>query len=207
MKIWKKLGWVIFIFFAIAIGLYPYGYLLFDVLAEYGLLNTKPEVIKNDIVWAFQFKVHIYLGGIALLTGWSQFIKKWRDKRLKFHRLLGKTYIIVVLLSGVSGLYIAYFASGGIVAQLGFSGLALSWLYTTTKAYLTIRRKEINNHQKWMIRSYSLTFAAVTLRIWLPMFEHGFGMDFLSAYVIIAWLCWVPNILWAQWKVKRLGLV
>jgi len=24
--------------------------------------------------------------------------------------------------------------------------------------------------------------------------------------VIIAWLCWVPNIIWAQWKVKRLGL-
>jgi len=51
-----------------------------------------------------------------------------------------------------------------------------------------------------------LTFAAVTLRIWLPLFQYGFGMDFVTAYVIIAWLCWVPNIIWAQWKVKRLGL-
>ena len=95
------------------------------------------------------------------------------------------------MLSGVSGLYIAYYANGGIVAQLGFTGLALSWLYTTSKAYLTIRRKEIDNHRKWMIRSYALTFAAVTLRIWLPMLQYGFGMEFESAYVIIAWLCWV----------------
>lgn len=74
-------------------------------------------------------------------------------------------------------------------------------------AYLTIRKKEINNHQKWMIRSYALTFAAVTLRIWLPLFQYGFGMDFLTAYMIIAWLCWVPNIIWAQWKTKNLKLI
>ena len=207
MKIWNKLGWTLFVFFAIGIGLYPYLYMLSDVLAENGLLARKSDDVKINIVWAFQFKVHIYLGGIALLTGWSQFIKKWRNKRLNFHRFLGKIYIIVVLLSGISGLYIANYAEGGIIAQLGFSGLALAWLYTTTKAYLTIRRKEIDNHQKWMIRSYALTFAAVTLRIWLPMFQNGFGMEFNDAYVIIAWLCWVPNIIWAQWKVKRLGLV
>jgi len=206
MKVLNKIGWGFFVFFAIVVGLYPYGYLLSNVLAENGLLANKPDSIKENITWAFQFKVHIYLGGIALLTGWSQFIKRWRDTRLNFHRSLGKIYLIMVMLSGVSGLYIAYYADGGIISQLGFTGLALSWLYTTTMAYLTIRRKEINNHQKWMIRSYALTFAAVTLRIWLPLFQYGFGMDFVTAYVIIAWLCWVPNIIWAQWKVKRLGL-
>lgn len=204
MKILNKIGWGIFVFFAIGVGLYPYGYLLSDTLAENGLLSSKPDLIKENIIWAFQFKVHIYLGAVALLTGWSQFIKKWRNKRLNFHRNLGKVYIIVVLLSGISGLYIAYFAEGGIPAQLGFTGLALSWLYTTIMAYTSIRKKKINDHQKWMIRSYALTFAAVTLRIWLPMFQYGFGMDFISAYVIIAWLCWVPNTIWAEWKVRRL---
>lgn len=207
MKIWNKLGWVLFVFFAIGIGLYPYVYMLSDVLAENGLLAQKSEDVKSNIVWAFQFKTHIYLGGIALLTGWSQFIKKWRNKKLSFHRFLGKIYIIVVLLSGISGLYIAFYAEGGIVAQLGFTGLALLWLYTTIMAYTTIRKKDINAHQKWMIRSYALTFAAVTLRIWLPMFQNGFGMEFFQAYVIIAWLCWVPNIIWAEWKVRKMGLV
>jgi len=75
MKVLNKIGWVLFVFFAIAIGLYPYVYMLSDVLAENGLLAQKSAVIKDSIVWAFQFKVHIYLGGIALLTGWSQFIK------------------------------------------------------------------------------------------------------------------------------------
>ena len=206
MKIWNKVGWVFFILFAIVIGFYPYGYLLSDVLAENGLLASKTDAIKSNQIWQISFYIHILLGGMALLTGWSQFLTKFRNNNLKFHRLLGKIYIICVILSGTAGLYIAIFATGGIVAQLGFAGLAISWLYTTTNAYSSIRRKDIDAHKKWMIRSYALTFAAVTLRIWLPMFQYGFGMEFLTAYVIIAWLCWVPNLLWAEWKVRRISM-
>lgn len=33
----------------------------------------------------------------------------------------------------------------------------------------------------------------VTLRIWLPLLAVVYG-DFNKAYVVVAWLCWVPNI-------------
>jgi len=49
-----------------------------------------------------------------------------------------------------------------------------------------------------MIRSFALTLAAVTLRIYLPigiMLTHG---DLNTPYRAIAWLCWVPNILVAE---------
>ncbi|MCE7993358.1 MAG: DUF2306 domain-containing protein [Roseivirga sp.] len=204
MKFINILGWFFFILLAIVIGLYPFGYVISDTLTENGLLSQKPEGIRTDQIWYVQFYVHIILGGVALLTGWSQFLKRFRSKNLGTHRLLGKVYMIAVMLSGLSGLYIALYAEGGIVAKAGFAGLALSWLFTTSKAYIAVRRGQINPHKKWMIRSYALTFAAVTLRIWLPMFQFGFGMDFISAYVIIAWLCWVPNIIWAEWKVSRI---
>lgn len=202
----KKFGWFILIFFAIGVGLYPLGYTLSNDLEKFGLLSQKSDVIKSSQLWRLLFNLHIYFGGLALLVGWSQFIKKFRDKYLGFHRVLGKVYVIAVLLSGLSGFYIAIYAEGGWIAKLGFIGLASAWLFTTVLAYLTIKRTKINQHQKWMIRSYALTFAAVALRVWLPMFQEGFGMDFLSAYVIIAWLCWVPNLVWAEWKVRRLKL-
>jgi hypothetical protein len=54
-----------------------------------------------------------------------------------------------------------------------------------------------------MIRSYALTFAAVTLRIWLPL-GQVLHFDFVEAYRVIAWLCWVPNLLAAEWILNNL---
>ncbi len=206
MKALNISGWVLFILLSIGIGLYPWGYLISEVLAENGLLSSKLNAILESTIWNIQFYIHIFLGSVAMLTGWSQFIKKWRNKNIGFHRILGKIYIIACILSGLAGFYIGYFAEGGIVAQTGFMALAVVWLYTTSKAYFTIRKKNVDAHRKWMIRSYALTWAAVTLRLWLPLFQFGLGMEFIPAYVIIAWLCWVPNLVWAEWKIKRLSL-
>ncbi|GAB4428835.1 MAG: hypothetical protein OHK0039_47410 [Bacteroidia bacterium] len=54
--------------------------------------------------------------------------------------------------------------------------------------------------------SYAACFAAVTLRLWLPILTALLG-DFLPAYRIVAWLCWVPNLLVALaviwWQRRR----
>ena len=123
---------------------------------------------------------------------------------MSWHRFLGKTYLAAVLCSGAAALYIAMFANGGIVSVVGFGGLAMAWLFTTAQAYIAIRKKEIDSHQYWMIRSYALCFAAVTLRIWLPLFQLGLHMDFMEAYRIIAWLCWVPNLIVAEIIVRNI---
>jgi uncharacterized membrane protein len=196
----RILGWTLFIFFAVGVGLYPILYLLVDM--KQGFLGSKPAELLQRYPWQFAFYTHIFFGGIALLTGWSQFSKKLRNRYLDFHRTLGKVYVIVVTISGVTGLYIALFANGGLISILGFSGLAIAWLFTTTQAYLAIRKKDITQHEEWMIRSYAVTFAAVTLRIWLPFSQAVLAMDFIVAYRIIAWLCWVPNLLVAEWIVR-----
>jgi hypothetical protein len=66
------------------------------------------------------------------------------------------------------------------------------------------RRRRIDLHRAWMLRSYSLTFAAVTLRIWLPLSQVA-GLPFLPSYQAIAWLCWVPNLIVVEWFVLRAG--
>ncbi len=197
----KKIGWGAFVFLALIIGFYPLAYLLFDMTQ--GLLSSKPSEVHDNKYWKFEFYQHILCGGVALLIGWSQFSKVWRTKYVNTHRLVGKIYLIAVMLSGTAGLYISFFATGGLIASFGFGSLAIAWLFTSINAYLSIRKKEIHLHEQWMIRSYALTFAAVTLRIWLPTFQFALGMDFIFAYQIIAWLCWVPNLLVAEWIVKK----
>jgi hypothetical protein len=48
-----------------------------------------------------------------------------------------------------------------------------------------------------MIRSFALTAAAITLRIYLPLI-FVFHWNFSVAYPAIAWLCWIPNAIGAE---------
>lgn len=48
-----------------------------------------------------------------------------------------------------------------------------------------------------MIRSFALTFGAVTLRIYIPASQIA-GIPFALAYSAISWLAWVPNLLVAE---------
>lgn len=189
------------VIFAISIGLYPLLYLGTGV-REHGLLQTKPQEILHSLLWNIAFFIHISAGGFALLTGWLQFNPQRRNRHLKFHRVLGRFYAGAVALSGIAGLYVAFFATGGLISATGFGTLASCWLFTDFMAFKTAVHRQIDEHRRWMIVNYSLTFAAVTLRLWLPLFLAVFHFEFIPAYRIIAWLCWVPNLLLALWIIR-----
>lgn len=196
-----SVGYFLLAIFAIFIGLYPLRFIGLDY--DDSLLGNKPTDLLDSSIYLTAFYTHIFLGGLALLSGFTQFFKKIRTKRLILHKLLGKVYVISVMLSGIAGLYIAFFAAGGVISATGFAMLALLWLYTTTKAYASIKNGYLEKHQQWMIRSYALCFAAVTLRLYLPLFLGAFKMEFMPAYKIIAWLCWVPNLLVAEFIIRK----
>lgn len=206
-SIGNKIAWFFFGFFAVGVSLYPllYGYLAYIGVDEALRASKTAELLANAI-WNTGFYTHISFGGLALLVGWVQFSKRFRNANLKRHRAIGKMYIGAVLISGLAGFYIALYATGGIVAQLGFGSLALIWLYTTYRAYRTIKNGDVQKHEVFMIYSYAACFAAVTLRLWLPILTLAFG-GFIPAYRIVAWLCWVPNIVFAYFWVRRRGLV
>lgn len=200
----NKIAWFVFAFLGVGVGLYPLLYFFLD--RQFGLLASKSEELLADVFWNIGFYGHILLGGLALMIGWVQFSKKMRSRNLNLHRNLGKVYVIAAIISGICGIFIAFNATGGVITMLGFIGLGLVWLYTTLNAYFAIRKGDIQLHQGMMVYSYAACFAAVTLRIWLPLLTIAFG-DFTTAYRIVAWLCWVPNIIFAYFWVKRRGLI
>lgn len=200
----NKISFVIFAILCVGIGLYPLIYVVVD--GNFGLLQSKSSTLLSNNLWNIAFYTHIWLGGFALLIGWLQFVKRIRIKYVTIHKTIGKGYVISVLGSGFASLYIAHFATGGIIPAIGFICLGVIWLFTTIKAYVSIRNKQIQQHQKYMIFSYAACFAAVTLRIWLPLLTSLLG-EFIVAYKIVAWLCWVPNIIVAYIITRRLKLL
>jgi uncharacterized membrane protein len=199
----KKASWILIGIMGTLIGLYPLLYLLVD--RHFGLLASKSAELLSDTVWNIAFYGHILLGGLALLIGWLQFSGKLRKRRIKIHRAIGKLYVIAVLISGFCALYIAMHATGGIISILGFFSLGLVWLSSTILGFKAIKKGNIALHQKFMIYSYAACFAAVTLRIWLPLLTIAFG-EFLIAYRIVAWLCWIPNMIFAFFWVRKKGI-
>jgi uncharacterized membrane protein len=146
--------------------------------------------------------VHIFGSAIALAVGPLQLSARRRARSIELHRWLGRIYVAGVLCGGVAALVMARVSQGGLPAHVGFGLLGVLWLGSTAMAYARIRLGDQSAHREWMIRSYALTFAAVTLRIYLPV-SQAIGLPFEPAYQTISWLCWVPNLLVAEWLVLR----
>lgn len=165
-------------------------------------------VVHPDMRATFELQrtgiyAHVFGSVVALALGPFQFSARLRARRLALHRWSGRLYLGVgVLVGGLAGLFMAAHAFGGLAARLGFACLALGWLYTGLRAYLAIRARDIVSHRRWMVRNFALTFAAVTLRLWLPA-SMASGIAFELAYPVIAWLCWVPNLLVAELLFNR----
>ncbi|MNK22750.1 hypothetical protein D3C87_410310 [compost metagenome] len=148
------------------------------------------------------FYVHVYSSIFALMAG---FIAVFFDKKLKYlHRFSGRIYVFVTLfLSSLSGVYIGIFANGGLLAKVSFVLLGILWFYTTYKSYIEIRKGNIQQHQFWMWRSYALALSAITLRMWKVILVYLFHPNPMDVYQIIAWLGWIPNLLFVEYLIKK----
>ena len=194
----KAIGWVLLLLLAMLPVLVSLGYLTMD--PDNFTFTHQRGVYTAHITMLI---THVITAMLAILIGPFQFLPGLRKGRLlKVHRWLGRTYMLSILFGGLSGLYMAQFAYGGIISRLGFAALAILWLYSGYRAYRHIRNKEIEQHRDWMIRNYALTLAGLMLRVWVPL-SIPTGIDFAMAYRFIGWLCWVPNLFIAQWLVRR----
>ncbi len=150
--------------------------------------------------WLFQ--VHVMTGPAALVLAPFQFWRRMRVEMPTVHRWLGRVYVLMILFAGVSGLLVGFDAEGGPVAKSGFILLSILWLWVTAKGILCARARQFSQHRAWMIRSAALTFAGVMLRVWLPL-QLIAGVPFEIAYPLVAWACWVPNLLFAEIFLNR----
>jgi uncharacterized membrane protein len=146
---------------------------------------------------------HIMGGSGALLTGPWQFSRRLRLGNLALHRWLGRIYLCSVALGSVAAFALAIFSEEGWPTHFGFGLLAVIWFFTGWMAYRRALAGDVAAHREWMIRNFSLSLAAVTLRLYLIPLLVFAQWSFTHAYIFVAWMCWVPNILVAQWIIGR----
>jgi uncharacterized membrane protein len=155
------------------------------------------------------FYTHIVMAGIALAVGPFQFAKAIRNRHPRVHRWIGRTYVFSIAFGSVAAFVMSFFSEAGFVGFFGFGSLAVLWAWTTYRGYRAARDRDFASHQAWMIRSFALTFAAPTLRLWLGtligvfVLGGGTGDPFKAVYPAVPFLCWLPNIVVAELMINR----
>ncbi|GHH40483.1 DUF2306 domain-containing protein [Lentzea cavernae] len=147
--------------------------------------------------------IHAVPAGIALVTGPWQFVPKLRTRYPRLHRVTGRVYLVAVVVASLAAVYSSAVTKSGFALQVAFFVLIVAWLYTAAKAYTSIRRREVQMHRIWMIRNYTLTFAAVTLRLYqlplLALMNSVTWLEYREVYTSSAWLSLVGNVLIAEY--------
>jgi uncharacterized membrane protein len=199
---WRAVGWVLMLLGALLAA----GNAFFFALGD-GALNV--DGLHDSVQKTRMFEIaaigyaHTLGGAIATLVGPFQFLSSVRARYPRLHVWLGRIYLTCVGCSALGGLYLSPNSEARNTLGIAFIALALAWLYTGAKAYLTIRARDVPAHRRWMIRNYSLTYAAVTLRFQMPLLIGVFGFTPVMALNIDGWLCWVPNLILAEMWIRR----
>ncbi len=174
---WKRVGWILLLLG----GVFAAGNAVMFMLVDgHGVSRHQGPVLRHGASPG---------GGMRLavrsrrLIGPFQLITRLRTSWPRVHVWMGRTYLLAVLAGGLGGLYFAPMSTAGIVGSVGFTTLAVFWLYSGAQAYLAIRRGKVQVHRRWMLRNYALTFGAATLRIELPLLLIA-GVTFPAAYTI-----------------------
>jgi uncharacterized membrane protein len=186
------LPWLILLLIGVllAIGffaMFAFPYLLLDseVMARF----------EGRTAWIF---THVASGSIALFVGAPVLWMGAKRKSMSLHRKLGMVYLATVSISSITSFYLALTTEVNWVFGAGLFGLGCAWVITTGLGFIAIKRRLIQQHMEWMIRSYVVTFGFVFFRILvgiLTALEVGTLFERLTA---ASWFCWAFPLLFTE---------
>ncbi len=184
-------------------------YLMLRILGDYTALRDDVGFLrfKQAYVgfwwWKLAFYIHVFTAILALLAGFTQFSDQLLAEHGWWHRLIGRVYAYDILLVNFpSGMVLALCANGLLPGRIAFVLLDSLWFTFTLLGVRAARRGEFSRHRAFMIRSYALTFSAITLRTWKFVLVRTTAIDPVHLYMIDAWLGFVPNLLVAEWWIR-----
>ncbi len=201
MMKYKKLLWWLVCILSLSISLWSIRFIVYlstgypeinGIADKYtgGFLSHFKILFDDHKSW---FLTHVIGGLLALGIGPFQFSRQIRIKKPMIHKGLGFIYISSVLAGGIGGVMVGFHAFGDL-ARVGFITLAVLWLTTLYFSVYSLIKKDFVQHENWMFLNFALTFASVTLRLELGILM-GIGLSAYTAYQIVSWLCWIPNLI------------
>lgn len=144
---------------------------------------------------------HAICGSIALLLGAFQFSNRLRARYLAVHRTLGYVYVAGVAIAAPSAVLVAFVLPP---RELFMAAVVQSfgWMATTAIALYCIRRGNVQQHRRWMIRSYPFAMVFTVARLIIPLppvMRFGDAGIVATVWTLIALAGFLPSI-FLDWR-------
>lgn len=153
---------------------------------------------------------HLAGGILALVLGPFQFSTPFRNKYMKTHRVLGKVFIIAIIIASLSAIYMSFYVAPqvNITWSISLFVMSIVWLVSVLMAYRAIMLRRIPQHREWMVRAYVITFGFVLFRM---LNESSFVRDLMPTFeergAACIWMSWAVPLFIAevilQWNKKK----
>jgi len=168
-----------------------------------GFLEFKQDYLHIR-EWKIAFYIHVFSAVVALLAGFTQFSSLVLKEHRRLHRVMGRLYAInIIIINFPAAMIMAVYANGHWPSKLAFVILDTMWCWCTLKAVVAARQKDLVAHREFMIRSFALTLSALSLRLWKLLLVNLTDLDPGVIYMMDAWLGFVPNLLLAEFIIRR----
>lgn len=172
-------------------------WLLFEASASYVELGQEHPFFLEKLplarpqLWLTALYVHVPAALFSLPACLVLLSKGVRKRLPRAHRWLGRVTGGVVLLAVVpSGLYLAFFAQGGLISTLGFWLTGLIAFFAMLKSIQAARARDFKAHRRFSTHVAAQLSVAVFSRLLLVGAEQ---IELYSAWVYITAL-WFPVI-------------
>ncbi len=150
--------------------------------------------------------IHIVSSAIYALLGAFQFVSRFWQRGVKWHRWVGRLLVPCGLFVGFSGLWMTLFyphpenASDLLYSLRLFFGFGM--LLSISLGFISIRRRQIDQHRAWMTRAYAIGMGAGT-----QVLTGMFGAIFLGKpnefeHALLMGAAWVINLAVAEWNIR-----
>lgn len=126
---------------------------------------------------------HVLLAVVIMLAGALQLTPALRRRMPYLHRWLGRAYILSLVLTSITGLYMVWFRHGvgGFSQHLAISLNALIIVTCGVSVWRTARARDFVAHRRWALRTYmaanGVFFFRLGLFLWLLINGGPAGFD------------------------------
>ena len=160
------------------------------------VFDPSSEIAQHFAPIKWYLVPHAFFGALAMAMGAFQFSNRLRASHLSLHRFMGYVYITSVFISAPLGYPIAkriddLSLAGASVVQ------AFGWISTTCIALYCIRRGNIAQHRRWMMRGYPFAMVFTVARLIVPIppiFRMGLPGIEIVVWSTIAAAAFLPSI-------------
>src|SRR5215813_1747454 len=134
------------------------GFFALTIFATYEknarILDPMSPIARHYAPARWFLPVHAIFGILAFGLAAFQFSNRLRARYLRMHRIFGYAYVTSVMISAPAAIVVAFKIPKPISTITANCVQSLGWIVTTSIALYCVRRGNIAQHRRWMIRSY-----------------------------------------------------